>query len=539
MVFFNSRCYGPHTWSFQDVNRAGTMPKTTKKASIHRLKVNMKYTGFLRITVWIAAGLLIEGCTPKVASLPSHHSRTNDRFIQFVERNIGIYWYGIYLEENKIGYLKSSFRRKAGQDETSYQIEISGTVHLSSQDLADKIEMDVVAEFSAQPPYSLLCYSDRTIRKNDISEVKIIHSADGYYAKITQNKETRIRLMGPFDYTLKDYTVVQNWVAQNPKPGTAIQYRHLNLETLSIQENTSRIQAIHKTIISGVRASYYDVVTKGFNGIEVQEKFGIDGRPYRIVLGGVFECRLEPESLATKMDASVDLFVKNRVPVNQPLGDPKTVALLKLKIDKNSGAMLKNASGQQVTHIPGSDSVFVTVNYKGIPEVKATAQEIKKNLAATLDIPANHSTIIGLVQNAVGDASTDSEKLSRLVKFVYKYIRDDYTANPLTVMDIIEKKKGDCSEHAKLFTAMARAMGIPCRTVGGLVYLGDEYQEFGLHAWNEVVIDGIWTPVDPTWGQTLTDASHIRFPTNISEEWQVMAAISKMKIEVLHVEHKK
>jgi transglutaminase-like putative cysteine protease len=86
---------------------------------------------------------------------------------------------------------------------------------------------------------------------------------------------------------------------------------------------------------------------------------------------------------------------------------------------------------------------------------------------------------------------------------------------------------------------MARAMGIPCRTVGGLVYLGDEFQEFGLHVWNEVVIDGIWIPVDPTWGQTLVDATHIRFSVDISREWQVMAAIPKMKIEVLHVEHKK
>jgi transglutaminase-like putative cysteine protease len=346
-------------------------------------------------------------------------------------------------------------------------------------------------------------------------------------------------MIGALEYSLKDYTAVQRWITQDPKEGVKIKYPYLNLETLTLEENTSRITGTHKTIISGVKTSYYNVVTTGFDGLEVREKFGADGRPYRIVLGGVFECRLEPQSLATNIDRTINLFLRNTVSVNRPLGDSEKVALLKLSLDNTSGALLDNAPGQSVTPEPADDSVIVTINSKGIPYVNATKEEIKMNLAATIDIPANHPAIIGLAHNAIGDAGTNFEKLSRLVKFVYQYIEDDYTANPLTVMDIIEKKKGDCSEHAKLFTAMARAMGIPCRTVGGLVYLGDEFQELGLHAWNEVVIGGVWIPVDPTWGQVVLDATHIRFSVDISKEWEVMAVISKMKIEVLHVEHKK
>jgi hypothetical protein len=103
----------------------------------------------------------------------------------------------------------------------------------------------------------------------------------------------------------------------------------------------------------------------------------------------------------------------------------------------------------------------------------------------------------------------------------------------------LSPKKGGLQRTCQLFTAMARSAGIPCRTVGGLIYLGDQFQAFGLHAWNEVVINGFWIPVDPTWGQTTIDATHIRFPMNISKEWQVMAAIPQMKLKVLHVEHQK
>ena len=45
----------------------------------------------------------------------------------------------------------------------------------------------------------------------------------------------------------------------------------------------------------------------------------------------------------------------------------------------------------------------------------------------------------------------------------------------------------------------------------GLVYMGDEVQAFGGHAWNEVVIDGKWVPIDATWNETTLNPTHITF----------------------------
>ena len=503
-------------------------------------KVNKISPKFLLITCLFAAGMFLKVCRAESSSLPlPNHTQADEFFTLFMGRNLGTDWYGIYMQERKVGYLKSLTRFEQGPNRSSYSIQQSGIIQIPSQEETNEMKINMDAAFNAQPPYSLIRYSDRMMHKDDLSETKIIRTSNGYEARITQGKETRAYIIGSLEYSLKDYTAVQRWITQNPRIGTGIKYSHLSLKTLKIEENTSYIKAIHSGIIAGVRRNYYDVITTDSNGVEIKEVFGANGKIYSIFLGGVFECRLEPQSLATNIDRTINLFLRNTVSVNRHLGDSEKVTLLKLSLDNTSGALLDNAPGQSVTHNPGNDSVIVTVNSKGVPYINATKEEIKMNLAATIDIPANHPKIIDLAHNAVGDASTNSEKLSRLVKFVYQYIEDDYTANPLTVMDIIEKKKGDCSEHSKLFTAMARAMGIPCRTVGGLVYLGDEFQEFGLHAWNEVVIDGIWIPVDSTWGQTLIDATHIRFSVDISKEWEIMAVIPKMKIEVLHVEHKK
>ena len=89
------------------------------------------------------------------------------------------------------------------------------------------------------------------------------------------------------------------------------------------------------------------------------------------------------------------------------------------------------------------------------------------------------------------------------------YIEDDYLTNPLSVYDILEKKTGDCSEHALLFNTLARAAGIPSRELTGLMNYEDN--KFGLHAWNEVVIEGYWYPVDPTWNYLFPPLTHIKF----------------------------
>jgi hypothetical protein len=77
-------------------------------------------------------------------------------------------------------------------------------------------------------------------------------------------------------------------------------------------------------------------------------------------------------------------------------------------------------------------------------------------------------------------------------------------------MDLIKSRKGECSAHALLFTTLARAAGIPAREAWGWMYMGDTYQSFGGHAWNEVILDGQWVPVDAVFRQIQLDVGHIQ-----------------------------
>ena len=125
----------------------------------------------------------------------------------------------------------------------------------------------------------------------------------------------------------------------------------------------------------------------------------------------------------------------------------------------------------------------------------------KYYLKNTPSYPYKSKIIVDLSKQALQGERDDIEKIYKLAKFVDDYVEDDYESNSLSVFDVIDRKKGDCTEHTELFVNLARAAGFPTREVGGWVY--DGIDKFMPHAWAEVAIKAnnnfYWLPVDPTW----------------------------------------
>ena len=95
----------------------------------------------------------------------------------------------------------------------------------------------------------------------------------------------------------------------------------------------------------------------------------------------------------------------------------------------------------------------------------------------------------------------------RIKNWVYKEIAKEPTVSIPNALEVLQTKKGDCNEHTVLFNAIARAAGIPAKTVVGVVYLRGA---FYYHAWSEVWI-GEWISVDSVLNQFPADATHIKF----------------------------
>jgi transglutaminase-like putative cysteine protease len=93
---------------------------------------------------------------------------------------------------------------------------------------------------------------------------------------------------------------------------------------------------------------------------------------------------------------------------------------------------------------------------------------------------------------------------------VLKHLDFKITTKFSTATEVLERGHGDCKDHAVLFVTLARAAGIPARTVHGFAYGGDcEPRSFFRHVWAEVHDGRQWVSVDPTLDQVFVAATHI------------------------------
>lgn len=106
-------------------------------------------------------------------------------------------------------------------------------------------------------------------------------------------------------------------------------------------------------------------------------------------------------------------------------------------------------------------------------------------------------------------AGADSATPGRAVRKLAAWIGATIVAGPPSHGDpetVLLRRRGDSSDRAVLFVAMARSLGIAARPVAGLLTTGERPR---YRAWAEVWLDG-WVPVDPTLGQFPADGGHFR-----------------------------
>ncbi|MBT4287717.1 MAG: hypothetical protein HOD92_10295, partial [Deltaproteobacteria bacterium] len=329
----------------------------------HKKISKTKYLLFLFwLTGWITVGLLLSSSQLQSAPLkfPKHYQNKNV-FLQYFESNLGIIWYGIYLQKRKIGYLKSSARFNEKISSGCFTIETTGIVNIPSSGKKRHLEFQTIASFSAQAPYILLNYSDKVIHDNMVSHTEFTLNSKGYLANITQGGQTSHKIADIVNYSLQDYSALQWWISLQPRVGDSITYQYLSTGKLTLESNTASIDAVHEFIADGVETIYYNVTTVGPDGIGIQEVFGQDGTAYRIFLGSLFECRLESQSQAMKIDAPAELFIQNTISIDQDLGQPEKVTFLKILLKGVSETSWPAGPGQLISNDLEQNALVVTI----------------------------------------------------------------------------------------------------------------------------------------------------------------------------------
>jgi transglutaminase-like putative cysteine protease len=203
------------------------------------------------------------------------------------------------------------------------------------------------------------------------------------------------------------------------------------------------------------------------------------------------------------------------VPADKPIPCPRQVRSLKVAFEGIADHLdLLQSPTQQVDMalVDGKRVALYRVSGHPAPAPAASEpvlipQDRKHLLAPTFHIESNHPDIVRKAESLSAGAPTPREKMERLVHWVAGQVQDE-PAESTSALEVLQKKRGECQAHTLLYTAFARALGIPTRLAGGLVYIEDT--GFLYHSWAESFVENGWIPVDPTFGQVWVDATHIK-----------------------------
>jgi len=130
-------------------------------------------------------------------------------------------------------------------------------------------------------------------------------------------------------------------------------------------------------------------------------------------------------------------------------------------------------------------------------------------------------------------AAAHQEELARAAaSWTAEWLKDSVDDGG-SAAESFRSRSGNCQTHARLYTALARAAGLPTRFVSGLVYLADK--GFLYHSWAESFIGDRWVSVDPTYNQLPADPSHLKLleghlPEDLAP---LVSIIGRIKITVL------
>lgn len=132
----------------------------------------------------------------------------------------------------------------------------------------------------------------------------------------------------------------------------------------------------------------------------------------------------------------------------------------------------------------------------------------------------------------VGGEQDPGRAARLLVDWVYGHVIRQVSVSVPSAVGVLATRRGDCNEHAVLYVALARAVGLPARLAAGLVAVDGR---FYYHAWPEVYLGrGDWVAVDPTIDEFPADARHLRFSVGgLARQVELVRLIGRLKLEVL------
>jgi hypothetical protein len=468
------------------------------------------------LTCCLVTTLLWVPATPAAAAPPPPARATVRKppTVLTVKRPSGPEWFGLYLMEKKAGWfwMQVVRERRGGAEVLVARQEMLVQAAVAGRPVTRRQRDEKV--YQAHPGGRLLSYESEREGDGGARRVRLSCSLESCVARFSGDGGSETRELPATAETAEQADAARLAAAL----GGTVSGAQLDPERL--REKKTRDVFERRTTLAGAGVELaVTLVAESSDEDRVPAHLAIadDGRIVEIKFGEALVAKAEPEEIARRLD-KVDLFNLGRIPLAAPL--PRSVpSALAFRVRGLPPEFQKGDDRQRFTPGPAGE-VVVTVSArspaaadpdKDVRRPVAPSPALQEFLQATPEIDADTPAVSQLAAQVAGDTPGSFAASTKLVHFVHRRIESVYGQSRDRASEVLRSGKGDCTEHALLFLAMARALGIPARGAHGLVFAqyDDEVPALYWHAWAEVKINDEWIAVDPTFDQPVADATHI------------------------------
>jgi len=240
---------------------------------------------------------------------------------------------------------------------------------------------------------------------------------------------------------------------------------------------------------------------------------------------------------------AVDLIALSSIPLDQRLpGGGRDVSRLVLKVDgptaidelltRHHGDRWDRETKQLTLLRPRLDRA---ADYQLPSQDRATSPWLR----STTFIQSDDPRFVRKAGGILGDRLQATDAAMLLESWVHENLAKVPVAGVPSAKEILSSMRGDCNEHTTLYAALARSVGLPTKLAAGIVYSESIFADgaFYYHAWPEVWLGDEWVALDPTFGQSPADATHLKLVEGeLDKQTELMAVIGRLRLSVVSVE---
>lgn len=483
----------------------------------------VRATRFAIVGVW--AGLLI---ALAASSLPHRGDQPTDPMSAAVGSLAGDAaedeWTGIYMQGSKIGFGHYRAVPEAG----GLRIEETSVLRLTVLDREQTVQVTV----------SGVAADDLSLQRFDVA----LTSDLGTFAARGRVDDRGLEL----DVTTAGQTSSQRVPLDRPlylpaaararlirgelREGRTLTLQVFDAAAMQHQPMTMRVVGRETLTEHGIAVPTWKV-RESFRGMESEVWLDEHGRTVRERGPMGLEARRESpaDAVATGWGgAPLDLMGAVAVPVAD-IRDPRGRDHLRLRLAGTAGVAIPSDARQ---HGEGADWI---IRREAVPtatyRLPYDGEQWRGELQPTMFMQSDHPQVRAAARAAVGDETDPRAAAERLRRWVHDELEQRPAATLPNALQVLQTRAGDCNEHAVLYAALARAVGLPARVVAGLVYQNDA---FLYHAWDEVWLGEGWVSVDAIFDQMPADVTHLKLVEGGPEAHAALVPlIGRLSIRVL------